>query len=272
MNKAQTHRAPIVGKLPRPSQRALGLFSIYLRWYLGRHFHAVRVANMRRMPAEAQRLILFTNHASWWDPLAGLLLAQTVLPRREHYAPMDETALRHYGIFRSMGFFPVDNGSPRGVAQLLRAGLEILNRGHSALWITPESRFQDVRTRPVVFKPGLGALMTRIGRMTCVPIAIEYAFWNERQPEILINIGEPLEIADGAVEEPRTWTSLLSYATAATLDELATLAIERDPQAFTTILSGASGIGGIYGLWKRFTAAIAGRPYVSEHDRIEKLP
>lgn len=270
MTRAQLDRAWSAGTLRRPSQRAVSFFSIYVRWYLRRHFHAVRVANLRRIPAQSHPLILFTNHASWWDPLAGLLLAQTALPDREHYAPMDETALRHYSIFHPMGFFPVDNGSPRGAAQLLRAGQEILARNRSVLWITPESRFQDVRTRPVSFRPGLGALITRIERITCIPIGIEYVFWNERLPEILINIGEPLEIADGTMEEAQTWTNLLACATAATLDELAMLAMERNPDSFELLLSGTSGIGGIYELWKRLISAFAGRPYYADHDHIRR--
>jgi 1-acyl-sn-glycerol-3-phosphate acyltransferase len=271
MTRAQLDRAQTPDTVRRPSPRALGLFSIYLRWYLRRHFHAVRVANIERLPLQAHPLILFTNHASWWDPLTGMLLAQAALPEREHYAPIDADALQHYGIFRSMGFFPVENGSRRGAAQLLRAGAEILRRDRSVLWITPESRFQDVRTRPVVFRPGLGALMNRTSRMTCVPVAIEYTFWNERLPEILINLGEPLEIADGTLEEPRTWTNLLAYAASATLDELAMLATERSPDAFRTLLSGTSGIGGIYELWKRLTCALSGRPYYADHNRIRHV-
>jgi hypothetical protein len=107
--------------------------------------------------------------------------------------------------------------------------------------------------------------MSRSGRLTCVPVAIEYVYWNERLPEILVNIGEPLEIADGTMEDARTWTNLLSYAMAASLDELAMLAMERDPYAFETILSGSGGIGGVYEIWKRFTCAIAGRPYHHDH-------
>ena len=101
--------------------------------------------------------------------------------------------------------------------------------------------------------------------MTCVPVAIEYVYWEERLPEILVNVGEPLEIADGGMEDGRTWTNLLSYAMAATLDELAMLAMERDPDAFETILSGSSGVGGVYGIWKRITCAITGRPYPHDH-------
>jgi 1-acyl-sn-glycerol-3-phosphate acyltransferase len=265
MTRTQVNAARASGDLKVPSRRAVGLFSIYLRWYVRRHFHCVRVANAGRIPPLAHPLILFVNHASWWDPLTAMLLAQRILPERDHYAPMDEVALAHYGVFRPMGFFPVDNGTNRGAAQLLRAGAQVLARPGSVLWITPESQFQDVRKRPIVFRPGLGSLMSRTGRMTCVPIAIEYAFWNERLPEILVNVGEPLEIADGTMEDARTWTNLLSYATAATLDELAMLAMERDPEAFETVLSGASGIGGVYELWKRFMCAVTGRPYYHDH-------
>jgi 1-acyl-sn-glycerol-3-phosphate acyltransferase len=270
MTRTQVNPARPGGELRTPSKRAVGLFSIYLNWYLKRHFHALRIANAGRIPPQAQPLILFANHASWWDPLTAILVGQAILPHRQHYAPMDETALEHYAIFKPMGFFPVDNASARGAAQLLRAGHQILERPGSVLWITPESQFQDVRKRPIAFRPGLGALMSRTGRMTCVPISIEYVYWNERLPEILVNIGEPLEIADGTMEDTRTWTNLLSYAMAATLDELAMLAIERDSSAFETILSGSGGIGGIYEAWKRMSCAIMGRPYYHDHGSLHE--
>ena len=265
MTRTQVNPARASSELKPPSRRAVALFSIYLRWYMRRHFHSLRVANAGRIPPQAQPLILFANHASWWDPLTAMLLGQTILPEREHFAPMDETALAHYGVFRPMGFFPVDNASARGAGQLLRAGFQVLSRPGAVLWITPESQFQDVRKRPIVFRPGLGALMSRSGRLTCVPIAIEYVYWQERLPEILVNVGEPLEIADGTMEDARTWTNLLSYAMAATLDELAMLAMDRDSDSFETILKGSGGVGGVYETWKRFTCAITGRPYHHDH-------
>lgn len=270
MTRTQVNTARSGGELRTPSRRAIGLFSIYLRWYLRRHFHSLRVANAGRIPSQAAPLILFVNHASWWDPLTAMILGQALLPEREHYAPMDATSLEHYGIFKPMGFFAVDGASARGASQLLRAGHEVLSRPGSVLWITPESQFNDVRKRPVIFRPGLGALMSRSGRLTCVPIAIEYTFWNERRPEILVNVGEPLEIADGAMEDARTWTNLLSYATSATLDELTMLSTERDADAFETILVGGGGIGGVYEMWKRLMCAITGRPYYHDHGSLQK--
>jgi len=270
MTRTQVNTARSGGELRTPSVRAIGLFSIYLRWYMRRHFHSVRVANAGRIPPQAEPLILFANHSSWWDPLTAMILGQSLLPQREHYAPMDAMSLDHYSIFKPMGFFPVDGASMRGASQLLRAGHEVLARPGSVLWITPESQFNDVRKRPVEFRPGLGALMSRNGRLTCVPVAIEYTFWNERLPEILVNIGEPLEIADGAMEDARTWTNLLSYAMSATLDELTMLATERDPDAFETILSGSGGVGGVYEVWKRLICAISGRPYYHDHGSLHR--
>jgi 1-acyl-sn-glycerol-3-phosphate acyltransferase len=270
MTRTQVNATRPGGDLRTPSRRALALFSIYLNWYMRRHFHALRVANADRIPPQAEPLILFGNHASWWDPLTAMILGKQILPEREHYAPMDARALEHYSIFKPMGFFGVDNASARGAAQLMRAGDQVLSRSNSVLWITPESQFQDVRKRPIVFRPGIGALISRRGRLTCVPIAIEYAFWNERLPEILVNVGEPLEIADGTMEDARTWTNLLSYAMAATLDELAMLAMERDPDSFKVILSGTGGIGGVYEAWKRFTSAITGRPYHHDHGSLHE--
>ena len=265
MTRTQINTTQVGGELKAPSKRITGFFSIYLRWYLRRHFHCLRVANAGRIPPQAYPLILFGNQGSWWNPLVAILLGKELLPYRDHYAPMDSVALEHYGIFRSMGFFPVDAGSAHGTSQLLRAGEQVFSRRNSVLWITPQGEFQDVRERPVVFRPGIGALISRRGRITSIPVAVEYVFWNERLPEILINIGEPLEIADGTMEDARTWTNLHSYAMAATLDELAMLAMNRDPSAFETMLNGSGGISGIYELWKRFTCAVTGRPYY--HDR-----
>ena len=45
-----------------------------------------------------------------------------------------------------------------------------------------------MRTRPAIFRPGLAALVARLGACTLVPLAFEYTFWDERLPEILISL------------------------------------------------------------------------------------
>lgn len=257
--------------LSPPSRWLLSFFSYYLHWYIGRHFHALRLANPGRFPTTTVPLIVFANHASWWDPLSCIVLSRQFLPQVSHYGPMDEAALNHYGFLRKLGFFPVDNGTPRGAAQFLRAAQQILSTPNSVLWISPEGCFTDMRTRPAIFRPGLATLVARLGACTLVPLAIEYTYWDERLPEILVSCGQPVEVADGNQHSVEEWNDRLTAAMAATQDELAALAMLRDPARFETILSGGVGISGVYEAWKRCVALLTGRVYEGSHGSIRHL-
>src|ERR1700722_1447946 len=103
--------------LVRPSRRLLSFFANYLNWYIGRHFHAIRLANSYRFPQTAGPLIVYANHASWWDPLAFIVISRYFFPTASHYAPMDAAALKYYALLRKLGIFPVEAGTRRGAAQ-----------------------------------------------------------------------------------------------------------------------------------------------------------
>lgn len=261
-------RAIAPAEVAPPSRRLLSFFRLYLVWYVRRHFHGLRIANASRFPPSSP-LIVFLNHPSWWDPITTLFLSHHLRPDADHYGPMDAKALERYGLFRSMGAFPVAQGRAGGVAQFLGSARLVLARG-GVLWMTPEGQFADNRSRPLTFKSGLSHLVSQLGRVTLLPIAVEYTYWDERLPEILVNCGEPLHIADGHAEEARTWNNLMAYAMTSTQEELAQLAATRNPDNFTTVLSGGSGIGGMYEYWKRLQAALLGSKYESEHGSIHK--
>ena len=253
--------------VPPPSRRMLALFHAYLRWYLPRGFHAVRVAHAERFPRlqPNSRTIVCFNHPSWWDPLIVMLLLHRFAPRIHHYGPMEASALRHYGFMRKLGLFPLDTRSALAGAQFLRIGNELLQRPGSILCVTPEGTFMDVRHRPTEWRPGLAALVARQAQCTVIPIALEYTFWDERLPEALALIGEPLRIESGVAENNSHWHGVLTGAMTRAQDELAVLGIARSAAPFTTVLQGGSGIAGIYNLWKRAQARWRGQPYSAEH-------
>jgi 1-acyl-sn-glycerol-3-phosphate acyltransferase len=253
-----------------PSRRLLALFAIYLHWYMGRHFRALRLANSIRFPKTPGPLIVYINHSSWWDPLACIVVSRYLLPAASHYAPMEAAALKRYAFLRRLGLFPIESGSRLGAMHFLRAGQEILSTPNSVLWFTPEGRFTDIRTRPAIFRPGLAALVARLGACTLVPVALEYTFWDERLPEILVSCGQPIEISDARLESSEAWNDRLAVALNATQDELATLATLRDPAHFETILSGRVGISGVYEGWKRLLALLSGRVYQGSHGSIHR--
>lgn len=258
--------------VPVISKPVLAFFRRIVRGYFRRHFHAVRISPAARFKEPGGPLIVYANHASWWDPMVSVLLAAELLPERKHYAPMDAAALEKYGILKRIGVFPVDTMRARGAVQFLRTGEAIL-RGGGVLWVTPQGRFCDPRERPLEFKPGMAALAARVaeaqGECTLLPLAIEYPFWDERLPEALLHFAEPLVVAAGDDADAVQQRCLLALETAQ--EELKRKAMARDASAFAVLSHGNLGVGGFYALGKRARAFVTGQPYVAEHTPLAGL-
>lgn len=250
--------------LPQRSPRLCRLFTAYARWYVWRHFHAVRVSRRGKVPEllDDQPLVVVMNHPSWWDPLIGLLINHH-LGGRTAYAPIDAAALERYRFFGRLGFFGVAQHSPRGARAFLETGATILREPGTALWITAQGRFTDARERPVQLRPGLGHLARRVGRLQVLPVAVEYTYWQERLPEVLIRCGAP--VIYRPAEAPAAFTGRVADQLAQAMDALATESRTRDERLFTTVAWGRVGVGGIYELWQRLVSRWRGQKYNPAH-------
>ena len=244
------------GEKPRVSTSFLRFFAYYSRVFLHRNMHSVRVVRGSEPSELAGRpLIICMNHPSWWDPLVALTLARHTFPGRNHYAPIDAVALSKYPMFQWLGFFGIEPTSRRGAAEFLRKGQAILSDSNSALWVTGEGAFTDVRTRPVRLKAGVEHLVRHTDAIV-VPLAIEYVFWEERAPEVLACWGEPLLNAS---------TQEIAARLENAMDRLAMLSQTRQAAAFDVVLSGSAGVGGVYDLWRSLRARLSGRRFVAHH-------
>lgn len=255
-----------IDAISRRSPRLLGLFRRYARRYVARHFHAVRVSRGGPLPDLPDRpVVLVANHPSWWDPMIAIVLTGVLPAGREHYAPIEAVGLAQYPFLSRLGFFGFESETPAGAACFLRTGAAILTRRDSVLWITAQGAFADPRRRPARLRPGVGHLARRLRDGVIVPMALEYPFWNDRCPEVLVRFGPPLEIGDGTERSAREWTARIEQALEAELDRLASESIARDPGAFTTLVEGTAGVGGVYDIWRRMRAWLGGRTFRPEH-------
>jgi hypothetical protein len=82
-----------------------------------------------------------------------------------------------------------------------------------------------------------------LGCETVIPVAIEYTYWHERFPEVLVRFGKAGETLE------------------ATQDALATEAMQQRAELFETLLPGRVGIGGVYDWWRK----LRHRDFVPEH-------
>jgi 1-acyl-sn-glycerol-3-phosphate acyltransferase len=252
--------------VPAVSALWMRWFSAYAERYVRKHFHAVRVLRPPP-PLSSAPLVVFLNHASWWDPMLCLVLRNRFFMQRESFAPIDADALAKYPFFRKLGFFPVEQHTARGAIEFLRGATDVLARPNAALWITPHGRFADVRERPVEFRSGLAHLAERVRTATFLPLAVEYPFWEERRPEICLSFGEPLLITESPAGEPRSSTPqhFFENRLRATQEELAAAVIQRDVARFRVIERSSGGVGGIYDLWRRTKAVCRGQSFQPEH-------
>lgn len=255
--------------LPARSDWLFHGFRRYVRRYLARHFHAVRLARGGFRPGPGGEpggaVLVVVNHASWWDPMVGLLLGE-LWPDRVHYAPIDSAGLAKYPFLERLGFFGIEPGTAQGGRTFLRRGLAVMSDPRSALWVTAQGRFVDPRDRTTALKPGVGHLAHRLTSGHVVPLALEYPFWEERTPEALARFGTPIPF--GGPATPGEWTATIDRALREAQDELAADAMSRDPEKFETLVSGGAGVGGFYDVWRRLKAVVRGERFVAGHGKM----
>ena len=263
--------------LPRRSDWVFRGFRAYARRYVARHVRAVRLARGGYRPGAdgpddpPGPVVVVLNHASWWDPLVGVVLLD-LFPGRTPYAPIDAEALARYPVFERLGMFPVEPDSPRGGLAFLRSGLAVMGDPAAMLWLTAQGRFADPRERPVRLKEGVGHLARRCRVGSVLPLALEYPFWDERTPEALARFGPPLPLGGADALPADAWTARIAAALGDAQDALAADAVARDPSRFETLLGGAVGVGGPYDVWRRVRAALRGERFDPGHGRAPQTP
>ena len=247
------------------SERLFGLFANYLAYRMSRDFHAVRIARHQRPgPPPGAPVIIYTNHASWWDPALYIVLNHRLLAGRPGFGPMDQAAFERYRVFRRMGVFGIPLDGHAGARRFLDVSGRVLDLPGGTLWINAEGVFADPRARPLALRPGLAHLVRRRPDALVIPLALELGFWNESRPEALVRFGAPLAPAGSTAIS--AITERLTDALTATMDDLAADVIARDPGRFDILVRGRTGADRIYDTWRRTRSLLRGRRFDPAHE------
>jgi 1-acyl-sn-glycerol-3-phosphate acyltransferase len=257
-------------ELPPFSRTLFGWFMWYVRTYVAKNFHAVRLlaeaAGGSPVPAVAgEPVIFYSNHPGWWDPLVFLLVGQRLFPERMVYGPIEAAALGKYRFMERIGFIGIDPHSRAGAARFLRSVRAAGRRTDVIYWITAQGEFTDPRVRPAALRPGVGHAAAAAERGLIVPFVVEYPFWNERCPEALVAFGPAIRLGEGTGRSADEWTEILARGLEAAQDRLAESARARDPGRFVTLLSGRVGVGGFYDVVRRLKALSRGERFDASH-------
>ena len=235
----------------------LSAFLSYIDWRLSQQFHAIRILKTGRAPRVpiGRPLVVYLNHASWWDPLMMMWLGWRCYPGRPQYGPIEAAQLERYAFFKYLGVFGVEKGTLSGARRFLRVSEELLALEGAMLWLTPQGRFADVRERPLAFASGLAHLAMRRREALFVPLAIEYRFGQEQLPEIVLNFGAPLE-GEQLAQDVHQVRLQLEGALSDAMDEIAGAASFGRTDVFETMLQGSGGASLAYDMWRRMKALL----------------
>ncbi|MEM9877854.1 MAG: lysophospholipid acyltransferase family protein [Pseudomonadota bacterium] len=267
MRQATDTAAPLrpEGPIAERSEALFRFFAFIMTRQMRSAFRAIRILEpgLPQVP-EHTPLMLYTNHPSWWDPAFFIVLSRMILPHRKAFGPMEAEALERYGFMRRIGVFGLDLETPRGAATFMRTATAILQQPKTCLWITAEGQFTDVRTRPVVLRPGASRVLARTPGALAVPTAFEYPFWKEKRPEALVGFGEPIAATQLPTDREAA-NQILSHALEETQDRLAAASMAQDATQFRALAAGRRGVGGVFALWQRLSALATGQAYRPDH-------
>ena len=193
---------------------------------------------------------------------------EPALLNRSNYGPIALKGLEKYRFFERLGFFGIDPESRAGAHKFLQIGAAVMARNDTALWVSAQGQFTDVRQRPITLQGGVGHVARRApGAFAFLPLAFEYSFWEERTAEAFILMGGPDVIHDGNERSTAEWTTHFAGRLEKTQDELSALVQRRQAEAFVPLLKGAAGVGGVYDLWRASKAWARGKRFQAEHGR-----
>lgn len=256
--------------LPPKSERMMRLLGWYAPRLVRKKFNAARVLGEVPEIADDTPALVYLNHPSWWDPMAVMVLVRRHFMHRTGYGPIDAAGLAKYRFLEKLGFFGIEMDSRPGAQRFLEIGRAVLQTPGQTLWVTAQGHFVDPRVRPVTLMPGVAHLARRAAGAVAVPLALEYPFWDEPRPEMLMAFGEPVALGDRAVPA-EAWNARLEKALEATMDRLGAAAAARDGAAFTTLLDGRRGVNPVYDAWRRGRAALRGERFEAGHAAAPKV-
>lgn len=233
-------RAALAPSNPKPWFRKF--FGSYCERLFKKKFAAVRLAHgsgdvLESMRDETRPIILAMNHASWWDPLTGMLLSRRFFPDRATATPIEMEQFEKFRFFSMLGVFGLDTSSGEAPEAFQRFVAERFERDERAtLILTPQGTFADHRD-PVRIRPGVAAVASKHPEARVIVLSAEYGFWEDQRPEIFMRA-----IELDAPQTPSTtgWVRAITRGMRDNADALASLVRAREPEAFTDLL-GRSG-------------------------------
>ena len=161
-------------------------------------------------------VIMFAPHSNWWDGIVGYHITNFIC-HKEIRLMVEE--LNRFPILRHAGCFSVNKKSPQASMDALKYSIEQIGNPNSILYLFPQGIINPPNARPIEFRSGLAYITDKAarkyGKVALMPLAVNYFFLRDNRPEVMVEMGELIEVEAGKLDR-KEFTDKL----AKTLEEL----------------------------------------------------
>lgn len=146
-------------------------------------------------------IIMFAPHSNWWDGIVGYHITHRIF-KKEIRLMVEE--LNRFPLLRRAGAFSVNKKSPQASMDALMYSIQELGDLNNILYIFPQGIIKPPNARPIEFKTGLAYIAEKAakkyGKVALMPIAVNYMFLRDNRPEVLVDMGEVIELEAGKID------------------------------------------------------------------------
>ncbi|MBE7712433.1 MAG: hypothetical protein E7Z87_01670 [Cyanobacteria bacterium SIG26] len=181
----------------------LTIASLFFFNMLQNRFYAFRyngVENFRNRD-ENVPTIFFAPHSNWWD---GIVLYNTThrICHKEIRLMVEE--LNRFPLLRRAGAYSVNKKSAQSAMKALKYSVDLLGDLRNILCIFPQGIIRPPHFRPYVFQTGLAYIaenaVKKYGKINLIPLSLEYCFFRDNRPEIVVDFGKCIELTDSNID------------------------------------------------------------------------
>ena len=111
--------------------------------------------------------------------------------------------LNRFPLLRRGGAFSVNKKSPQASMESLKYSVEVVGNLDNILYLFPQGIIRPPYFRPIEFQSGLSYIaqkaVKKYGKVNLVPIAVDYLFLRDNRPEVWVEFGDVIELADDKI-------------------------------------------------------------------------
>ena len=141
--------------------------------------------------------ILFAPHCNWWDGIVFYNITHRIF-HKEIRLMVEE--LNRFPLLRRGGAYSVNKKSPQSAMKALQYSVDVVGDIRNMLCIFPQGIIRPPHYRPIEFQTGLAYIaqnaVKRYGRVNLIPLAVDYCFFRDNRPEVVVEVGKRIELTN----------------------------------------------------------------------------